>query len=85
MNFGEAFNALESGKKVAREGWNGKGMWVEIQKPDANSKMTKPYFFMNLPNGSTNHFGDNAHPKLDRVPWQPSQTDIFAKDWQIVI
>lgn len=28
MNFGEALEALKLGKKVARAGWNGKGMWL---------------------------------------------------------
>ena len=28
MNFGEALEALKGGKKVARAGWNGRGMFV---------------------------------------------------------
>ena len=28
MNFGEAIQALKTGKKVARCGWNGKGMFA---------------------------------------------------------
>ena len=28
MNFGEALVAVKAGKKIRREGWNGKGMWV---------------------------------------------------------
>ena len=28
MNFGEAMEALKAGKKVARRGWNGKGMFI---------------------------------------------------------
>ena len=32
MNFGKALKALKAGKKVAREGWNGKGMFV-FQRP----------------------------------------------------
>jgi len=41
-DFGYALNTLRDGKKVAREGWNGKGMWLELQRPDENSKMTPP-------------------------------------------
>ena len=30
MNFGEALEALKAGKKVARAGWNGKGMYIYL-------------------------------------------------------
>lgn len=30
MNFGQAIEALKEGKKVARKGWNGKGMWLVL-------------------------------------------------------
>ena len=49
MNFGQAIEAMEAGSKVARSGWNGKGLSVELQVPDENSKMTLPYIFMNYP------------------------------------
>lgn len=71
MNFGDALLALKEGKKVSRSGWNGKGMWLELQRPDAHSKMTLPYIFMVTVTG-------------DRVPWLASQTDMLAEDWGIV-
>jgi hypothetical protein len=49
MDFGEALKLLKQGKKVAREGWNGKGLWLELQKPDEYSKMTLPYVYLNYP------------------------------------
>ncbi len=33
LNFGEAIKALHEGKRVAREGWNGKGLFVFMQVP----------------------------------------------------
>lgn len=33
MNFGQALEALKAGKRVAREGWNGKGMWLLLLVP----------------------------------------------------
>ena len=77
MNFGDAINALESGNRVARSGWNGKGLWLELQVPDAHSKMTLPYIYINYPQDSLNTPGA-------KVPWLASQTDILAKDWSIV-
>ena len=39
MNCGPALEELKAGKKVSRKGWNGKGMWLELQVPDEHSKM----------------------------------------------
>lgn len=77
MNIGEMIAALEAGKKTARSGWNGKGLWLELQVPDAHSKMTLPYVFMSYPQDAQNTPGC-------RVPWLPSQTDLLARDWVIV-
>lgn len=71
MNFGQAIEALKSGKKVARKGWNGKNMHLELQRPDEHSKMTLPYIFMYTAQG-------------DNVPWLASQTDMLAEDWVTV-
>lgn len=46
QNFGFALVALEEGKKVQRVGWNGKGMYLELQVPDEHSKMGHPYPYM---------------------------------------
>ena len=77
MTFGLAVEALKKGLKVARQGWNGKGLWLELQRPDAHSKMTLPYIFMSYPDDAANTPGA-------RVPWLSSQTDMLAEDWYIV-
>lgn len=75
-DFCEALEALKYRKaKIARKGWNGKGMWLELQVPDANSKMTLPYIFMVIPVATVDGRG------FDRVPWLASQTDLLANDW----
>lgn len=71
LNFGQALANLKDGKRIAREGWNGKNMWLELQRPDEHSKMTLPYVYMFTAQG-------------DLVPWLASQTDILAEDWCIV-
>lgn len=71
LNFGAALYALKTGQKVARTGWNGKGMWLELQRPDANSKMTLPYIYMKTVDA-------------DLVPWVASQTDLLSDDWEVV-
>jgi hypothetical protein len=70
MSFGDALENLKNGYFVTREGWNGKGMYLALQVPDAHSKMTLPYIYMKTAQG-------------DLVPWVASQTDILTDDWQL--
>ncbi len=69
MTIGEAIELMRLGNRVRREGWNGKGMWIAMQFPDALSKMTLPYVYMKT---ADNHL----------VPWLCSQTDLLANDWE---
>lgn len=68
--FGWAIKQMQNGDKVARSGWNGKGMWLALQVPVAHSKMTLPYIYMKTAQG-------------DLVPWLASQTDILSIDWDV--
>lgn len=77
MTFGEALSHLKAGASIARSGWNGKGMWLALQVPDAHSKMTLPYIYIEYPAGHV------AYPHGSRVPWLASQTDLLAEDWLI--
>ena len=70
MDFSNALQHLKDEVKMQRKGWNGKGMYIQIQIPDANSKMTLPYLFMKT--------ADDMF-----VPWLASQTDMLADDWCI--
>lgn len=78
MNIGQALDALKQGKKVRRGNWNGKNMWLLLQVPDAHSKMTLPYIYIEYP------VGHPAYPNGSRVPWLASQTDLLAEDWEVV-
>ena len=77
LTFGDAIHFLKAGKRVARHGWNGKGMWLEMQRPDEHSKMTLPYLYHSYPNDSVNTPGA-------RVPWLASQTDTLTEDWVVL-
>lgn len=80
LNFGEAISALKVGRAVARKGWNGKGIFLQLQRPDANSKMTSPYIFID----TTGLESTNQYAPRSRVPWLASQTDMLAEDWVIL-
>lgn len=66
--FGVALDKLKAGKRQQREGWNGKGMYIELQVPDEHSKMSLPYIYMKTAQG-------------DLVPWLASQSDLLSEDW----
>lgn len=80
MDFGKALEALKEGKRVARRGWNGKGIYIAMQRPNEYSKMTLPYIYI-VTNGLVT---DNPDAPKGVVPWLASQTDMLAEDWVIV-
>ena len=80
LSFGAAIEAMKGGAQVARAGWNGRGIFCSIQRPDVNSKMSSPYIFIDTTGLQTTN---QAAPK-SLVPWLASQTDMLADDWQIV-
>ena len=79
MTFGGALELLKVGFKVARKGWNGKGMWLtmcgsgnyEVGREDACDYERLPWIGMKT-----------ADDKF--VPWLASQTDMLANDWTVV-
>jgi hypothetical protein len=86
LNFGQAIEALKDGKKVCREGWNGKGMflyYVPANKYPYTTLIGKTiadedglveygaYIAMKTAQGNV-------------VPWLASQTDVLAEDWMVV-
>lgn len=92
MNFGEAIQALKDGEKVAREGWNGKGMWLILVKgaPAAKLVVGTPYQRATrldeceiLPH--IDMWTINASRRRAMLPgWLASQSDMLADDWAII-
>ena len=80
IDFGCALAALKNGKKVARYGWNGKNIYLLLQRPDENSKMTLPYIYIETTYLDT----ANEHAPKGRVPWLASQTDMLSEDWYVI-
>ena len=83
LKFGDAIEALKQGKKVCRAGWNGKGLGLRLQVPDAHSKMTLPYIYMEYPSTPASETAPANHINA-KVPWLASQTDALAEDWIIL-
>ena len=86
LSFSEALRFLKAGHPLAREGWNGKGMFVYfvpakdypaqtgVAKSFFGAEATVPYnayFAIKNPNGTVS-------------TWVPSVNDIVAEDWSVV-
>lgn len=86
LSFGLAVEAVKRGKKVARAGWNGKGMFLFLV-PGSTFKVNRAPLLGIYPEGTE----INYHAHIDMktadgtiVPWLASQTDVLADDWSIV-
>lgn len=92
MTFGIAIEMLKKGEKVARKGWNGKGMFIILVNGTNNVKPYDgtPYKEVCDFKGKTEI---NILPHIDMysatdemvVGWLASQTDMLAEDWVVVV
>lgn len=83
MNFGLAIEAAKMGKKISRQGWNGKGQYVEL----GHSFQYDTYG----DERTTVHHDDIGSMALvfvgtrgRQVGWLASQSDMLADDWMIL-
>ena len=88
-DFGWALQALKDGNKIARSGWNGKGMWLVYQKgyPDGIAINANTSEATGLAEGTVCRFRPYIlmyTAQGDFVPWLASQSDLLANDWTIV-
>ena len=82
MAFGDALKALKAGQRVARTGWNGKGMWLWIPEP-LDEFCTKVFVCGDDAFEAAPWIGmKTADDKF--VPWLASQTDVLAEDWEVL-
>ncbi|WP_208280125.1 DUF2829 domain-containing protein [Massilia oculi] len=92
LDFGTALLALKDGKRVARAGWNGKGMWLilvpgtpraELREGTPYAKALQQPACEILPH--IDMWTVNAEGRRAMLPgWLASQSDMLAEDWLIV-
>lgn len=85
MDFGEAIKALKEGKKVARKGWNGKGMFLYlINGREFQNALKYGYGEYECEPTITSSIAMKTAQNTIVVGWLASQTDMLAEDWEIV-
>lgn len=87
LSFGDAIIYLKLGKKVARKGWNGKGMWLCIAYPNHtdgcdSSSIEFNKSFVDV-GSSLDNFIVMKTAVNSLIPWLASQADTLAEDWEI--
>lgn len=96
MSFGHAIEAAKAGHRIARAGWNGKGMFVAYMPPlylppyntqDTNRKVndrTAKWIGEDKPLDCQPYFAMYTADEKWVPGWLASQTDMLADDWMIV-
>jgi len=98
LDFGTAINALKRGKQIARKGWNGKNMFVYLNKGSRDVSGEQPEGTENVEGIRFDLFELGDAGTVLRLPninmmaatgsivtgWLASQTDMLAEDWNII-
>ena len=89
MDFGSAIKELKNGKKLARKGWNGKGMFIVYQKgyPNGipcNKQTAEAYGYEEGTLFKCRPYIQMRCADGTHQMWTASQTDILSEDWEVV-
>lgn len=97
LNFGEALERLKCGQRIAREGWNGKGLWVvlmtSLSLPPFNTQgnerkvndRTAKWIGEDKPLESQAYFAIyDPNTNKWQPGWTPSTADCLANDWKVI-
>lgn len=92
MTFGEALEQAQQCKRVAREGWNGKGMWVTWSPGTLDLPADKFWSPANRSWAASNGGHATVDPYLTmktargtiQMGWLATQSDMLSKDWVVV-
>lgn len=83
MNFGKAIELLKEGKRLQREGWNGKNQYIELATNISYVNANKEIINVNheaIGNKAIAFVGTSGV----QLGWLASQSDMLANDWKVV-
>jgi hypothetical protein len=92
LDFGGALAALKEGRRVARSGWNGKGMWIALSPGSTDLPAEKFWAGPNREYAKSQGGCATVLPCITMktvngpilMGWLASQTDMLAEDWEVV-
>lgn len=68
LSFGHALELLKTGHAIRLPHWKS-DVRIKLQTPDAYSKMTAPYLYV--------------ESRYGRVPWIPTQIELLSNNWEL--
>lgn len=86
VSFSQALDMVKAGKRMARAGWNGKGMFIFLV-PGSRFAVSRPPLLGIYPEGVMIDYQPHVDMRTadgSVVPWLCSQTDLLADDWMEV-
>lgn len=89
MNFGSALELLKTGAKLARAGWNGRGMFVIFRAGANGLVISSEQIAHELGKKMGDTFEIRPHFWLKNLDgsyfcWVPSINDLLAEDWEVL-
>lgn len=82
---GWAVKQMQNGHKVARAGWNGKGMFLFLV-PGSTFQVNRAPLLGIYPEGTEIKYQPHVDMKTAQdmvVPWAASQSDLLGTDWEL--
>lgn len=83
LTFGEALQAVKSGKRARRAGWNGKNQYIELARNVSYQNVAGE-----IVNSGHQDIGKRCIAFVGsrgiQLGWLASQADMLAEDWMIV-
>jgi hypothetical protein len=86
MDFENALRAVKKGERVARDGWNGKNMFIFLV-PGSHFTVNREPLQSILGEGAEVDYRSHIDMRTadgSIVPWVASQSDLLAEDWVTV-
>lgn len=93
LTFGQALDALKKGRRIQREGWNGKGMFLfllpagTVPKTFVKDPGLRAVLDAEVPGDTFEALGSIRMFTADKkilTGWLASQTDMLSNDWRIL-
>lgn len=93
LSFSSALQALKNGQRIARAGWNGKGMWIALSCDGGRDTPMEQFWSRHARDYARQHGGTaTVLPCIIMktatgeilMGWLASQTDMLADDWMIL-
>lgn len=95
--FGDALVALKQGRRIARRGWNGVGMWIMLLKTSAPGPIGEAGKYRTRALDGGRYYTDDGcvfdvqdcigmKTSVGTIQpgWVASQADLLAEDWEIL-